>query len=263
VPTLLGQDERHFDWVIRGRRFVSFRDPRETPLEKIVDPETVEAVETACVAMSDDPDDDIIMIELLRRTLEEQFGDDLAYDKDTRSFHFRAPDPLSPREYRYRSLKEMTSATVVQLYPDRKKPDRLHNVRHHAFVPRFERIGDDWFVSISPTFFYTENGFRLHRFASTLLTGKKRLDRNGSVRGQMLLWRHLLVQNDANEERVPSLFNLQPANDDQRFLKFEPLEPVMMDVAVPEDAWVQSDPNAKRMKAEVEAAPPLLWEGRA
>jgi hypothetical protein len=58
----------------------------------------------------------VIMIELLRRTLEEQFADDLAYDKDMRAFCFRVPEPLSPREYRYRSRKEKTSATVVQLH---------------------------------------------------------------------------------------------------------------------------------------------------
>jgi hypothetical protein len=263
MPTLLGQDGRYFDWVIRGRRFVSFRDPRGTALEKIVDLDTVEAVDIALVAMNDDPEDEVIVIELLRRTLEEQFSDDLAFDKDARAFHFRAPEPLTPREYRYRSLKEMTSATVVQLYPDRKKPDRLHNVRHHAFAPRFERIGDDWYISITPTFFFTENGSRPHRFASTLLTGKKRLDRNGSVRGQMLLWRHLLLNNDAGEDRAPSLFNLEPEGDARQVLKFEALEPVIMDVAVPEDAWVQSDPNAKRMKAEAEAPPGLFLERRA
>ncbi len=208
MPTLLAQDDRHFDWVIRGRRFVSFRDPTGTAVEKIIDRDTLEAVETEYVALTDDPDDEVIMIELLRRTMEEQFAADIAYDKDTRAFHFRAPDPLVPREYRYRSLKEMTSATVVQLYPDRKKPDRLNNVRHHAFAPRFERIGDDWFISITPTFFFSENGSRCHRFASTLLAGKKRLDRNGSVRGQVMLWRHFLANNDAGHDCSPSLFNL-------------------------------------------------------
>jgi hypothetical protein len=263
VPTLLGQEERYFDWVIRGRRFVSFRDPRGTSLEKIVELDTVEAVETELVSGSDDPDDEVIMIELLRRTVEQQFADDLAYDKDTKAFHFRAPEPLAAREYRYRSLKEMTSATVVQLYPDRKKPDRLHNVRHHGFAPRFERIGDEWYMSITPTFFFTENGSRPHRFASSLLAGKKRLDRNGSVRGQTLLWRHLLLNNDAGEDRMPSLFNLEPADETRQILKFEALEPVVMDVAVPEDAWVQTDPNAKRMKPENEDPPALLWEKRA
>ena len=263
IPTLLQADGRHFDWVIRGRRFVSFRDPRGTPLEAIVESESVEAVDTVCVSATDDPDDEVVMIELLRRTMDEQLSVDLAYDKDSRAFHFRPPEPLAPREYKYRSLREMTSATVVQLYPDRKKPDRLHNVRHHAFIPRFERIGDEWFVSITPTFFFSENGFRPHRFASTLLAGKKRLDRNGSVRGQVLLWRHLLANSDAFEDPTPSLFNRAPQlGGIEQTLRFVPLEPVMMETAVPEDAWVTSDPNAKRMKTEAETAPRLLLEIR-
>lgn len=263
MPALLSQDDRHFDWVIRGRRFVSFRDPIGTGVEKIIDRESLEAVETECVALTDDPEDEVIMIELLRRTMEEQFAGDLAYDKDTRAFHFRSPDPLVPREYRYRSLKEMTSATVVQLYPDRKKPDRLNNVRHHAFAPRFERIGDDWFVSITPTFYFSENGSRPHRFASTLLAGKKRLDRNGSVRGQVMLWRHFLGDKDTGEDSSPSLFDLEPVNGPGTLLAFEMLEPVMMEVAVPENAWATTDPNAKRMKAEPDPPPRLLLERRA
>jgi hypothetical protein len=253
VPALLAADGRHFDWVIRGRRFVSFRDPRGGPLEAIVDEGTVEAVETDLVAATDDRDDEVVMIELLRRTLDAQFAVDLAFDRDSRGFYFRAPKPLKPREYRYRSLREETAAMVVQLYPDKKNQERLHSVRHHAFVPRFERIGDDWYLSINPTFFFSEDGFRPHRFGSALLAGKKRLDRNASVRGQVLMWRHLLVHNDAGEAAEPSLFAYgaapaRPAGP----LQFLPLEPVAMERSVPEDAWVGLDPDASRLKAVAE-----------
>jgi hypothetical protein len=158
--------------------------------------------------------------------------------------------------YRYWSLREYTSATVVQLYPDKKKPDRLHSARHHAFVPRFERIGDDWYLSITPTFFFSENGSRPHRFGSVLLAGKKKLDRNASVRGQVLMWRHLLANNDAGEAPMPSLFAFAAdpvgASPTPRFVA---LEPVTMDRSVPEDAWVNSDPNATRMRAVSETDP--------
>ena len=73
LPTLLSQDDRHFDWVIRGRRFVSFRDPTGTAVEKIIDCASLEAVETEYVALTDDFDDEVIIIELLRRTMKEQF----------------------------------------------------------------------------------------------------------------------------------------------------------------------------------------------
>ena len=114
-----------------------------------------------------------------------------------------------------------------------------------------------------PPSFFSENGSRPHRFASTLLAGKKRLDRNGSVRGQVLLWRHLLGHNDAGEDCSPSLFNLEPVDGPGRLLAFETLEPVMMEVAVPENAWATTDPNAKRMKAEADEPPSLLLERRA
>lgn len=114
-----------------------------------------------------------------------------------------------------------------------------------------------------PTFFFSENGSRLHRFASTLLVGKKRLDRNGSVRGQVMLWRHFLAHNDAGEDCSPSLYNLEPVDGPGRLLAFETLEPVMMEVAVPENAWTTTDLHAKRMKAEADEPPSLLLERRS
>jgi len=33
--------------------------------------------------------------------MDEQFSVDFVYDKDTRAFHFRPPEPLAPREYKY------------------------------------------------------------------------------------------------------------------------------------------------------------------
>jgi hypothetical protein len=255
MPALLRAEGRRFDWVIRGRRFVSFCDPRCHALDAIVEPGTVEAVETECIATSGDRDDEALMLELLRRTLGEQFNADLSYDRDNRAYHFRAPVPLAPREYEYRSLREQTSATVVQLYPDRKRPDRLHCVRHHAFVPRFERIGDDWYVSISPTFYFSEDGSRPHRFGSVLLAGKKRLDRSASVRGQALMWRHLLAA-DGAPAKVQSLFAFDDEPERRTpVLRFIPLDPVTMERSVPEDAWVTTDPNAARLRAVADEGP--------
>lgn len=253
VPVLLKAEGQQFDWVIRGRRFVSFRDPRGTPLEAIVDVDTVEAVDTEMVADSDDHDDEMVMIELLRRTMAEQLADELHYSRKGRIFYFKAEDRHQPRRYHYRSLREATSAMVVQIYPYKKgkRQGQIHSVRHHGFSPRFERIGSEWFLSISPTFAFTEDGFRPHRFAADLLAGKKRKDRNGSIRGQFFLFRFLLSGAELNDAPRLDLFpEAQLATT--ALLRFEPLEPVLMDAAVPESAWSISDPNAKRMKADAD-----------
>lgn len=256
VPDFLQADGQHFDWVIRGRRFVSFRDPRNSPSEAIVDPSTVEAVDTELVADSDDPDDELVMIELLRRAMVEQFAADLAYERKSRVFYFKAQEPYATRTYHYRSLKEETCATVVQAYQFTrgKRTGQVRYMRHHAFMPRFERIGSEWFVSVSPTFVFTEDGFRMHRFASELLAGKKRKDRNGSIRGQLFLFRFLLSGARLSCDAVPMLFPINTEELIQPLLGFEPVDPIIMPVAVPEDAWAASDPNASRMKSESDQA---------
>jgi len=260
VPELLKAEGQHFDWVIRGRRFVSFRNPIGTALEAVIDVDTVEAVETDAISDSDDHDDEIVMIELLRRTMAEQFGGILSYSGKDRVFYFSADGRYQTSTFHYRSLKGVTSATVVQVYPYKKgkRKGDVHNVRHHGFSPRFERIGGEWFLSISPTFAFTEDGFRPHRFASDLLSGKKRMDRNGSIRGQFFLFRFLLSRAQLEDTEGPGLFPSEEAIPD--VLGFEPIEPVVMEVAVPESAWSTTDPNAKRMKAESEDGPfqPML-----
>ena len=50
---------------------------------------------------------------------------------------------------------------------------RVEFVRHHAFVPRFERLYDQWFLVINPTYFFTVNGFIPHSYPAALLAGKK------------------------------------------------------------------------------------------
>lgn len=254
VPELLRTDERRFDWVIRGRRFVSFRDPRGTGLESIVDVDTVEAVDTELVAGSDDTDDELVMVELLRRTMERQVSNDLAFDGKSRTFFFKALERNQARKYEYRSLREATSAHVVQVYMNKKRKEAVHSVRHHAFRPRFERIGSEWFLSISPTFVFTEDGFRPHLFAADLLAGKKRMDRNGSIRGQVFMFRFLLsgAKLEDSNPSIDLFADTELPADPERILGFQPIDAIEMEVAVPEDAWTVNDPNARRMKVENE-----------
>lgn len=229
-----------FDWVIRDRRFLSFRDPRGTSLTEIVDEGSVEAVETELVSLTDDVDDEYMFIDLLGRTLSAQLDKELNYDRESRSLYFRAQGQSHGRRYCYRSLVNETSAEVVSVW--RGKDGRVRSVRHHAFVPRFQRIGDEWYLSITPTFIFTRDGFRPHYNAGALVAGKKKLEKNGAVRGQFVMWRHLLIQSGE-----PAVDLLTKGTDRTPTLRFDALDPIVMPLAVPEDAWRLSDPNASNM----------------
>lgn len=233
------EDRPPDDWVIRGGQFISFRDPRDGPLVHIVDIGSVEPFDSDEIAFSDDEPDEHTIIDLLRRTLTAQLDGVLAYSRPQHAFFFAARSETIERAYFYRSLKHRTSAAVVKQY---KKDGKVVYVRHHAFEPRFWRIGNQWYLSITPTFVFTWDGFRPDRFGPSRLAGKKKLEHQAALTGQFVMWRYLLID-DADGEPA-HLFDLQP--DSERLLDFQSLEPLAMPQSVPENTWKPSDPFARK-----------------
>ena len=107
---------------------------------------------------------------------------------------------------------------------------------------RFERLGDEWFVVVDPTFYFTRDGFQPHRYPEALLSGKKRLERNAAVRGQVIMWQHLLIASGQLED---GLFADGDRHDPK--LRFENLPALQLSRAVPESSWTRTDPRAAEM----------------
>lgn len=243
VPELVKQGNIRFDWVIRKRRFVSFFDPREYGTRAIVDLDQVEAIDTKLIALNDERDDINDTMDLLRRTVERQTTTQLFFLRKDRLFHFKAVSIGKSRSYRYMSNVNETSAKVVSAYASKKKEGRGY-VRHHAARLRFERLADEWFVVIDPNFYFTTDGFQPHRYPEALLAGKKRLERNAAVRGQVIMWQHLLVESGKYE------VGLFDADKPTPLLQFERLPVIQLSQAVPESSWNRTDPRAKEMEAQ-------------
>lgn len=234
---LANEDRPPDDWVIRAGQFMSFRDPRGGPLEQIVDVGSVEEIGSDENALSDDEADERNMIELLRRTLGAQLDGLLTFNREQKAFYFPAHPKLVEHTYHYVSLKQKTSADVVRKY---EKDGKLKFVRHHAFEPRFWRVGDTWLLSVTPTFVFTWDGFRPDRFASGRLAGKKQREFNASLLGQFVMWRHLLTglgTSSANTE----LFDLEPERE--HVLRFYAIESLDLPRGVPDDLWRSSEPE--------------------
>ncbi|MDD4600977.1 MAG: DUF4365 domain-containing protein [Negativicutes bacterium] len=239
IPELVKHDDIRFDWVIHKRRFISFFDPRKCGVRSVVDLDQVEAIDTGLLALSDDPDDVNNMTELLNRTIDRQTIGQLSYLRKERLFHFRAFCLNKSRSYRYHSNIKETSARVVSAYANKKNG----YVRHHAARLRFDRLADEWFVVIDPDFYFTRDGFQVHKFPEALLAGKKRLERNAAVRGQVIMWQHLLI---ASGEAGAGLFDI---GTPKPLLQFERLPLLYLCQAVPESEWTRTDPRAKDMEA--------------
>ena len=245
IPELEKQEDTRFDWAIRKRRFISFFDPRKYGTRAIVDLDHVEAVDTKLLALGNDPDDINDIIDLLRRTTARQTSTELFHLAKERLFFFRATGENKSRSYKYAANVKEPSARVVSYYPNKKDPKRPGFVRHHAATFRFERLADEWFVVTDPTFYFTRNGYQPHPYPEALLAGKKRLEKNAAIRGQVMMWQHLLV----TSSHAPSgLFDIDLPIP---LLGFQRLPLLELSCAVPEDSWTRTDPRAKDMQVDL------------
>ena len=230
-----GDESPRFDWAIKGRTFWSFHDPRRECTAQIVDEDQVEAIETSMIAFHEDLDEQHNFSFLLRQVLRHQFGRDLGWDKERKIFYYQAEAENQARVFRYQSAVNRTEADVVNVVKDKKDEERIAFVRHHAFAARFELMLEKWFLILSPTYHFTTNGFIPHSYPAALLAGKKRLDNNASLRGQVIMWHRFLSGSEVPDD---DLFGSHHA--EESFLDFGPPPAVSLPTTVPERAWASA-----------------------
>ena len=85
---------------------------------------------------------------------------------------------------------------------------------------------------VSPTYHFTTNGFSRHPFLDALLSGKKRLENNAAIRGQVILWHRFLTK---NEEGGAELF--AESVGPPVALRFDPPPEIELPTTVPDDVW--------------------------
>lgn len=225
-------ESARYDWVIKDGTFWSFHDPRQAVTGCFVDLDQVEAVETSLIGFHDDIDEQNNFAFLLRQALQHQMQDDLAWDKDNKVFYVKTYEDSQPRTFHYQSAKMKTKADVVNVTMSTKVPGKVGFVRHHAFVPKFECMMDQWFLMVSPTYHFTTNGYTRHPFPDALLSGKKRMENNAAIRGQVIMWHRFLTQYESGRT---DLF-AEPIGPTVT-LRFDPPPEIELPTAVPDDVW--------------------------
>ncbi|AMN40485.1 DUF4365 domain-containing protein [Rhodoplanes sp. Z2-YC6860] len=228
---LLDGDAPRFDWAIKGGTFWSFSDPRETVCRDIVDLDQVEAIDTSSLAFHEDQDEQNNFAFLLRKTLDHQVRNELRWNKERKLFYVRALAENTTRTFAYEASKKRTSTDVVNAVMNKTDKTKVDFVRHHAFVPRFELLYDQWYLVINPTYFFTTNGFIPHSYPAALLAGKKRMDNSASLRGQVVMWHRFLSQADRDESNLFGQASTEPR------LRFGEPPVVALATRVPEDVW--------------------------
>jgi hypothetical protein len=234
------------EWKLKEKRITSFRNLEEYPWREICDLGTLEDFDTEEWAYSDDPDRRRDFVQLLNLALREKVWPDLRYSERKDCYYFRATDDLSPRKISYTSPSGRTTPrTVFKGYLNKRDPTRIAYYRHSAFEGQFKLFDGAWYLEITPTYYFTWNGYRLDRWYENRLKGIKRLEKHPAVFGQVFMWAdHLSRPSDLFTPEYP-------------FLKFDALQRFNIKVGIDDKAWLshESDEEAESTRSSLSELP--------
>lgn len=225
------------EFLLKDRRILAAHDLREPPWSTFVDRGTVDDFEVAHWAQSDDPDLIRRFVELLNHCLTarcRQIGVDRRKDDDM--YYFAPTADLTARVVPYRSVKEMAERKVFlpYTYSSGDRAGEVSYYRHNAFFGRFRRYDGRWYLEIEPTYYFSSDGRRRHPFYESRLKGIKKLEKNATVLGQVVMWAALLRGREENDE---GMFGPAPYH----FLRFGPLATFEVPVGIDDVAWLPNE----------------------
>lgn len=239
---------RRYDWMINGSSLWTFRDPLTSPVGTLIERDQVEAIGIDFLAKHDAMDHQNKFAGLLRHTLEQDFKNELGWDNDKKQFYFLPTPGKIARTFHYQGGKQRTQADVVSVYRKADKEGPVDYVRHHSFVPRFERLADQWYLIVNPSYFFTSDGTRPLTYPEALLSGKKRLDTNSTVRGQLIMWHRFLSGSAVRDSGT--LLAERPKTD--HIISFGNPPVVQLPKSVPEDVWGTKGLKLKTSPASID-----------
>lgn len=221
-----------FEYSLRNKQVLTVRDLTDPRYEFLCDRGTVEDFPVEQWSQSDDPDAQRDFVRIVNQCLKQLLRTSKArvrLDPQTGTYYFPSNTGNTSYSFGYQGQKKSTSREVVKELRN-KKLGHVMGFRHSAMWGKFCRYGKDWFLEITPTYFFTDPGGRKQsRLHPDWLAGIKRLEKNGAIRGQLVMWEELLSgQGDLFAEAYP-------------FLAFNQLLSFDIEKGLSDAAWTAND----------------------
>lgn len=182
------------EFVLKNGRILTFRDLTDSRFRNLCDRGTVEDFGVKEWAASSDADKQRDFVSIMNSCLREKLRSSpqaLRFDKETKCFFFPPSENKAPYDYAYRGDKKATAREVFKELRS-KKHKHIMGYRHSAMKTQFYRFGGTWYLEVTPTYFFTRNGFEQSKWHEDWLKGIKELEKNGSIRGQLMMWGDIL-----------------------------------------------------------------------
>ncbi len=228
------------EWFIHDGFIYAFHDLTFAPWTTVCIASTTQNLATNDFAYSEDANRRYVFLRMAGRCLDQiLYRQGIRYCKDRDHHYFRATPDLAERK--------VGGISVFKPYPSKTTPDRIAYYRHRAAELSFVRFDEQWYVQITPTYRFTQDGWKQSRYADERLRGIKQLERQNKTHlRQVRLWDEVLRQTHLVpvplKPKQRSLFNDEveteaPINPYLLFT-FDPLVAFEVDWNVPESVWL-------------------------
>ncbi len=240
------------EWLLKENFVLSFHDLREPPWTEICDRGTIEEYDVEEWSLSNRLERQQEFVWLLNKALREKVKSDLSFyqKKQQHYYYFKPTADLSSRRYYYRSIEKKTHRDVFQPYL-KKNSEEVAYYRHSAFQGQFIRVESNWFLEVTPTYFFTRDGYIRDKFERQKLSGIKRLEKNSAVFGQLVMWAEYLSTPPQGELFTPRY----------PFLEFDWLEEFEIDVGIDDSIWLRNEDKetTQLLEDDINDLPLFQW----
>lgn len=217
------------EWFLKDGMLLSAHNLAEHPFDLVCDAGGADNFDVKEWSQTLDEDKKRDFVHLLNRCIRErmrQLGLVYVPDKPFECYFYRPPPGAFKREFGYAAETRRASRKMVSV-SRRKKDGSIRYFKHHAFKAHFHRFDERWFLEVTPTYYFSEDGRKLYRFYEEPLRWHKEQENNNAVRGQLATWIRLLT-------RKPDLIA-----EEYPFLAFEDPECLSLPVGLDDAAWLE------------------------
>jgi hypothetical protein len=172
------------DFEVHTNQVVSFHDPsaHDSLLRPYVDAGTLTPITPKGYYAAVDDDDQLnVFKSLLRRAFQRQMRQERIHWQEEKHLFFYGP--VQKFDERMVLWKEERAAmrTVFQKKMKKNKPDEILTCKHLAFYVDFHLIEDAWYMAITPTWYFSRDGYRPDGFSAKRISWLKAQENDQQV----------------------------------------------------------------------------------
>lgn len=170
------------DWICHGGKIITFHDLTDDtlPLSKIIDDETTTSLNSQEFYKIDNNSENIFK-SLLGRCLQQKlYHQQVYWQHKEKLFIFGEVEGSAIRKEEWYGKKK-DERTVYERVMKNNKPNEILHCKHFAFRTQYRRLGQGWYLTIVPDWFFSFDGYKRSFYAKDNLDWLKRHENDKSV----------------------------------------------------------------------------------